>query len=129
MPNNVVMPTVLVVDDDPNLRAMIRFTLEGGGFDVTTATDGVDALVQLKEAPAPDVVLLDLMMPKLDGLGTLREMRRLELAPESRVVILTCRTEERDFVRGFELGADEYLNKPFDPEALVARLHALLTAA
>ena len=124
-----VMPTVLVVDDDPNLRAMIRFTLEGGGFDVTTATDGIDALVQLKEAPAPDVVLLDLMMPKLDGLATLREIRRLELAPESRVVILTCRVEEMDFVRGFELGAAEYLNKPFDPEALCARLHALLAPA
>jgi two-component system alkaline phosphatase synthesis response regulator PhoP/two-component system response regulator ResD len=120
------MPEVLVVDDDPNLRAMIRFTLEGGGFDVRTAADGIDALTQLKDGPCPDVVLLDLMMPRLDGLGVLREMRRLNLAPESHVVILTCKVEELDFVRGFELGATEYLNKPFDPEALVEKLHSLL---
>jgi DNA-binding response OmpR family regulator len=123
------MPDVLVVDDDPNLRAMIKFTLEGGGFDVRTATDGMDALAQIKDGYTPEVILLDLMMPRLDGLGFLREARRLSLAPTSKVVILTCKVEELDFVRGFELGCTEYLNKPFDPEALVNRLHSLLANA
>jgi DNA-binding response OmpR family regulator len=123
------MADVLIVDDDPNLRALLRFTLEDAGFSVRTAEDGTEALALLRTAPAPDVILLDLMMPKLDGLGTLREMRREGLAPRSRVVILTCQVGELDFVRGFELGATDYVNKPFDPDGLIAKLQALTAVA
>ncbi|HEX9683819.1 MAG TPA: response regulator [Acidimicrobiales bacterium] len=121
------MADVLIVDDDPDVRAMLAITLEDFGHKVREAPDGTKALLALEESP-PDVVVLDVMMPSLDGFGVLRERRRRELAPDSRVMMLTCKTDERDFVRGWELGADEYLTKPFDPDTLVAKLGQLLEA-
>ena len=122
------MAEVLIVDDDPDIRTMLAMALEDYGFTVRVAQDGAAGLAALSEK-APDCMVLDMMMPNVDGYGVLRAMRQQGLAPRTRVVILTCRTDERDFVRGWELGADEYLTKPFDPDALGRRLRELLTAS
>jgi DNA-binding response OmpR family regulator len=122
------MAEVLVVDDDPDIRMLVAFALEDSGYTVRQASDGEAALVAL-EAKAPDAMVLDVMMPGTDGFGVLRGMRAKRIAPDTRVIILTCKTEERDHLRGWELGADEYLTKPFDPEELVARVKWLLQSS
>lgn len=122
------MAEVLVVDDDPDIRAMLAFALEDAGFFVRQAGDGAAALAALEER-APDCMLLDLMMPNVDGFGVLRGRRQKGLAPDTRVLILTCKTAERDFVRGWEMGADEYLTKPFDPDRLIRKVRELLATA
>jgi DNA-binding response OmpR family regulator len=116
---------VLVVDDDGDIRTMLRITLEDAGFVVREAGDGYAALAALEEH-APDCMVLDLMMPKLDGFGVLKSIRQRDLAPRTKVMILTCKVEERDFARGWELGADEYVTKPFEPERLARKLDELL---
>ena len=118
---------VLVVDDDPDIRLLVTFALEDSGFVVRQAADGNQALAALEERP-PDAMVLDVMMPNVDGFGVLRGMRQRGLAQDTRVLILTCKTEERDHLRGWELGAHEYLTKPFDPEELVSCLQALIAA-
>jgi DNA-binding response OmpR family regulator len=114
-----------VVDDDDDIRTMVRITLEGSGFAVREAGDGYAALAALEEHP-PDCMVLDLMMPKLDGYGVLKSIRQRDLAPRTKVLILTCKVEERDFARGWELGADEYMTKPFEPERLARKVDELL---
>src|SRR3954447_12975166 len=121
------MADVLVVDDDPDLRELLVFSLEDDGHTVRVAGDGDEALAAL-EAQAPDCLVLDIMMPGLDGYGVLRSRRQQGLAPEMRILILTCKTSERDYVRGWELGADEYLTKPFDPEQVVHKVGDLLAS-
>ena len=122
------MPDVLVVDDDPDIRAMLVFALEDSGFFVRQAGDGAAALAAMEER-APDCIVLDLMMPNVDGFGVLRGRRQKGLAPEARVLILTCKTAERDYVRGWEMGADEYVTKPFDPDRLIAKVRELLATS
>ena len=119
------MPEVLIVDDDPDIRGLLGFALEDAGFDVREASDGATALAELEEK-APDCMVLDVMMPGVDGFGVLRAMRQRQLARGTRVLLLTCKTEERDYLRGWELGAHEYLTKPFDPDKLIDRLQELL---
>ena len=119
------MAEVLIVDDDPDIRMMLRFALEDVGFDVRLATDGVEALAALRER-APECMVLDLMMPNLDGFGLLRMMRETGLADATRTVILTCKVDDADVVTGLELGAHEYLSKPFDPDRLAGTLRRLL---
>lgn len=119
------MTDVLIVDDDDDIRAILAFTLEDAGFEVREASDGNQAVAAI-EAQAPDCLVLDVMMPVFDGFGVLRARRQGNLAPDARVVLLTARTAERDFVRGWELGADEYLTKPFDPDELVVTVKRLL---
>ena len=119
------MAEVLVVDDDPDIRMLVAFALEDSGYTVRQASDGEKALAAL-EAKAPDVMVCDVMMPGTDGFGVLRGMKSRRLAPNTKVILLTCKTEERDPLRGWELGADEYLTKPFDPEELVSRVKWLL---
>src|SRR4051794_28796571 len=121
------MADVLVVDDDPDLRELLVFSLEDDGHTVRVAGDGDEALAAL-EAQAPDCLVLDIMMPGLDGFGVLRARRQQGLAPVTRVLILTCKTAERDYVRGWELGADEYVTKPFDPEQVVQQVTELLAS-
>jgi DNA-binding response OmpR family regulator len=116
---------VLVVDDDPDIRIMLRFALEDVGFDVRLAADGVEALAALRER-APDCMVLDLMMPNLDGFGLLCAMHETGLGAATRTVMLTCKVDEADVVKGLELGAHEYLGKPFDPERLGGILQRLL---
>jgi DNA-binding response OmpR family regulator len=122
------MAEVLVVDDDPDIRMLVAFALEDSGYQVREADHGEAGLVAL-EQKAPDLMVLDVMMPGMDGFGVLRAMRQRKLAPKTRVIVLTCKTEERDHLRGWELGADEYLTKPFDPDELIGRVKYLLGAS
>jgi two-component system KDP operon response regulator KdpE len=113
---------ILVVDDEPRMIRFIRLNLEHDGFDVSEAADGARALDQLRDR-LPDLVLLDVMMPELDGFETLRLMREISTVP---VIMLTARGDEDDRVRGLELGADDYITKPFSPRELVSRVRAVL---
>jgi len=119
------MVDVLIVDDDSDIRAILAFTLEDAGYEVREAADGAQAVVAM-QTKAPDCLVLDVMMPGVDGFGVLRSKRRLALAPQARVLMLTAKTAEKDFARGWELGADEYLTKPFDPEDLLDTVRMLL---
>lgn len=114
-------PRILVVEDDPRLGAEIRDTLSDDGFDVTWLQDGARAV---REDPdAYRLVVLDLMLPNKHGFDVLKQFRETSDVP---VIILTARTDTHDKVRGFKLGGDDYLTKPFWPEELVARVHARL---
>lgn len=116
---------VLVVDDDPHLREVVRYALTRGGFTVTEASSGAEAL-RLYRASAPDLVVLDVVMPELDGIETCRELRKLGRTP---IVFLSSRDEELDRVLGLEMGGDDYLTKPFSTRELVARVKAVLRRA
>jgi two-component system alkaline phosphatase synthesis response regulator PhoP len=117
--------TVLVVDDEPKILEVVRDYLDDAGFSVSTAADGRSAL-DLARAVAPDLVVLDLGLPGLDGLDVARELRRRSAVP---IIMLTARSDELDRVLGLELGADDYLVKPFSPRELVARVRAVLRRA
>lgn len=120
-------PDVLVVDDDPDIRAMLGYTL-GAEFNVRFASNGADAIEQLAVNP-PAAMILDVMMPGIDGYDVLEARRERGLAPHTQVIMLTCKTEERDLVRSWALGADAYLSKPTDPEQIAAKLRVHLAAA
>jgi DNA-binding response OmpR family regulator len=114
--------TVLVVDDEERLRALLRGYLTQAGFTVLLAADGPHAL-ELARAHRPDLIVLDLMLPGLDGLEVCRQVRTFS---DAYVLMLTARAEEIDRVVGLEVGADDYLTKPFSPRELVARVRAML---
>jgi two-component system alkaline phosphatase synthesis response regulator PhoP len=116
------MKTILVVDDERNIVELVRLYLEKEGFAVVAAADGKQALVQF-ERSQPDLVVLDLMLPKLDGFEVCRELRRRSDVP---ILMLTARSEDVDAIVGLELGADDYVTKPFNPRARVARVKAIL---
>ena len=116
---------LLIVDDDHNIRDMLGLVLEDAGHTVRVARDGLEAMVALEES-APHAMVLDLMMPGLDGHGVLRTMRERDLAAETRVLVLTCKLHAGEFIEAWQLGADEYVTKPVDPFQLVERLHGLL---
>ena len=118
------MPDVLVVDDDEIVRGMLAFLFEGEGYTVAQAEDGAAALERLAESQ-PECMVLDLMMPGIDGLTVLRTRAERELAPETRVVVLTAKTGSDDAVWCWEAGADEYLTKPFEPSRLVRIVRSL----
>jgi DNA-binding response OmpR family regulator len=115
-------PLVLVVDDEPRIIRFVRINLEMEGFRVIEASDGLQALGQVREK-MPDLVLLDVMMPEMDGFETLRMIREISSVP---VIMLTVRSSEEDKVRGLDLGADDYITKPFSPRELVSRARAVL---
>ena len=116
---------VLVVDDEPMVREVLARYLEKEGFEVQTAEDGESALAAFEASP-PDLVLLDLMLPRIDGLEVFRRMRERRPAP---VIMLTAKGDETDRVVGLELGADDYVTKPFSPREVVARVRAVLRRA
>ncbi|NIA24720.1 MAG: response regulator [Gammaproteobacteria bacterium] len=116
---------ILVADDDPDILQFIRVNLELEGFQVSEARDGREAIESVMKEP-PDLVLLDVMMPKLDGFDVLRRLRTHPSAANTSVILLTARTMPEDRVRGLDLGADDYINKPFDVEELVARVKAVM---
>jgi DNA-binding response OmpR family regulator len=118
---------VLIVDDSPDLRGMLAFTLGDLGFTVRQAKDGIEALDELADH-APDCIVLDLMMPDMDGFKVLEAMRARKLAPHARVVILSSKDDERALVRGFELKADEFFMKPVDPDLVAHKISALIEA-
>jgi DNA-binding response OmpR family regulator len=115
-------PRVLVVDDDAALRDLLEYGLGRAGFAVRSVPDGQGALMLLREY-SPDLVVLDVMLPEVDGIALLPEIRRLTTVP---VVMLTARTELTEKLAGFSAGADDYVGKPFDLEELIARLRTLL---
>ncbi len=114
--------TLLVVDDEARMRALLEAYLMGRGYRVLTAADGLEAL-QVARHDRPDLIILDLMMPRMDGYAFLRTFRRSEATP---VIILTAKVDETDTVLGLELGADDYVTKPFSPRELEARVRAVL---
>ncbi|MEW5991238.1 MAG: response regulator transcription factor [Chloroflexota bacterium] len=116
------MKMILVVDDAPNIVELVRMYLEGAGYATLVATDGPTA-VELHRKHRPDLVVLDLMLPGMDGFEVCRAIRREADTP---VVMLTARTDDVDAIVGLELGADDYVTKPFNPRALVARVKAIL---
>jgi DNA-binding response OmpR family regulator len=117
--------TVLVVDDEARIIDLIRMNLELEGFRVLEAANGYEALERLKE-DLPDLIILDVMMPEMDGFETLKRIREVSTVP---VMMLTVRQEEGDRIRGLDLGADDYLTKPFSPRELLSRTKALLRRA
>jgi two-component system alkaline phosphatase synthesis response regulator PhoP len=116
------MKTILVVDDEPKIVGLARDYLEHAGFTVVSASDGSEALARAR-TDAPDLIVLDLGLPKLDGLDVARALRRDSNVP---IVILSGRSDESDKLVGLELGADDYVTKPFSPKELVARVRAVL---
>jgi DNA-binding response OmpR family regulator len=116
------MKTILVVDDEPKIVELARDYLEHAGFSVVSAFDGTEALTRAR-TDAPDLIVLDLGLPKLDGLDVARALRRDSNVP---IVILSGRADETDKLVGLELGADDYVTKPFSPKELVARVRAVL---
>ncbi len=117
--------TILVVDDEPRIVQIARDYLERAGFEVLSAGDGELALA-LARSERPNLIVLDLMLPGMDGLDVTRALRRDPLLPEIPIIMLTARVEESDKLVGLELGADDYLTKPFSPRELVARVRAVL---
>lgn len=113
---------VLIVDDEPRMIRFIQLNLEHDGFEVYEATSGGEALKQLRDQ-MPDLIILDIMMPDLDGFDTLQMIREISTVP---VIMLTAKGEEDDRVRGLELGADDYITKPFSPRELSSRVQAVL---
>jgi DNA-binding response OmpR family regulator len=117
-----LLKTILVVDDEPQIVQLVRDYLEHGGFKVLTASDGSTAL-RTASTQQPDLVILDLGLPGIDGLDVTRSLRRNGEVP---IIMLTARTEESDKLVGLELGADDYVTKPFSPKELVARVRSVL---
>lgn len=117
--------TILVVDDDPHLLRLLGCNLELEGYNVVEASDGVDALTQV-QTHQPDLILLDVAMPRLDGFAVLRQVRADSRVP---VILLTASATDQDKIRGFDLGADDYVTKPFRVEELLARMRAVLRRA
>jgi DNA-binding response OmpR family regulator len=117
--------TILVVDDEKNIVQLARLYLDKEGFRVEAAFDGAQALEKAKSI-RPDLIVLDLMLPEMDGLSVCRELRKTSNVP---IIILTARGDDVDRVVGLELGADDYITKPFNPRELVARVKAVLRRA
>lgn len=113
---------ILVADDEANIRELVRMYLEKDGFQVTAVNDGTQALIQIKQSP-PDLLVLDLMMPGMDGWEV---CRRLRMSSNLPILMLTARDDDIDKIVGLEMGADDYLTKPFNPRELVARVRAIL---
>ncbi len=121
-------PFILIVEDEPALVTMLRYNLEAEGFRVEEAADGEEAMLKVAEE-TPDLVLLDWMLPKLSGIEVCRQLRRRPDARDLPIIMVTARGEEADRVRGLDIGADDYIAKPFSPRELIARVRAVLRRA
>jgi DNA-binding response OmpR family regulator len=119
------MPTVLVADDDADVRDVVVFKLEQAGYEVIAAEDGATALAYAREV-RPDLAVLDVMMPRMTGLDVCRELRADAGTAAIAVILLTARAQEGDVEKGFAWGADDYLTKPFSPRELASRVRAVL---
>ncbi|MGF1604873.1 MAG: phosphate regulon transcriptional regulator PhoB [Rhodothalassiaceae bacterium] len=118
-------PKILLVEDDSNLTELIRYNLQREEFDILCAGDGEEGLMMATEMP-PDLILLDWMLPNLSGIEICRRLRRTNETANVPIIMLTARAEETDRVRGLEIGADDYITKPFSPRELIARINAVL---
>src|SRR5213078_5137368 len=120
-----VMPKILVVDDEPDAVELVEFNLRSAGYEVVTAADGSEALKKAR-AHSPDMIVLDLMLPEVDGLEVCKILRRDSATSAIPIIMLTAKAAEIDRVLGLELGADDYITKPFSPRELVLRVKNLL---
>jgi DNA-binding response OmpR family regulator len=118
-------PVVLAADDDEDILELVAFRLERSGYTVLRARDGEEALRLALEAK-PDLAVLDVMMPKLDGFELTRRLRADDATSRMPIILLTARTQDADVQAGFDAGADDYLRKPFSPQELRARVQAIL---
>ena len=118
-------PKILVIDDEPDAVELIAFNLQGAGFQVVTAADGAEALRKARST-APDLILLDLMLPEIDGLEVCKLLRRDPATAGIPIVMLTAKASEVDRILGLELGAEDYITKPFSPRELVLRVRKIL---
>ena len=119
------MGKILIVEDEANIRQLVRYNLEKEGFQIIEAVDGLQG-VKLAKIEKPDLVLLDLMLPEMDGLEVCRNIKGNTGTSSMPIIMLTAKSEEIDKVIGLELGADDYMTKPFSPRELVARVKAVL---
>ena len=119
------MTTVLVADDDRDIRDLVAFKLEAAGFDVLVSGDGDDAYASAVQH-RPDVAVLDVMMPGMSGLQVLQRLRSHPDMGSTRVILLTAKAQEADVESGFSMGADDYVVKPFSPRELLSRVQAVL---
>jgi two-component system alkaline phosphatase synthesis response regulator PhoP len=117
------MDKILVVEDEKNIRELIKFNVENAGYEVETAADGKEAMAKLSEEI--DLVVLDLMLPEIDGMEVCRRMRSSEELRQIPIIMLTAKGEEVERILGLEMGADDYMTKPFSPRELVARIKAI----
>jgi DNA-binding response OmpR family regulator len=118
-------PLILIADDDPDILALVSFRLERAGYEVVQARNGEEA-VQVALARRPDLAVIDVMMPRIDGYEATRQLRRQEETSRMPIILLTARVQEEDIARGFEAGADDYVRKPFSPQELGSRVQAAL---
>lgn len=118
-------PKILIVDDEPDIIELIEFNLKQEGYQVYTAKNGQEAITEAKRV-LPDLILLDVMMPKMDGIEACRLMRTFPELKQTFMVFLTARNEEYSEIAGFNAGADDYIAKPIKPRALVSRINAIL---
>lgn len=119
------MKRILVIEDDPDIVELLRYNLERESFEVTSALTGTEGLAQLRRE-RPDLLILDLMLPEISGFELCRQLRSDPALRDLPVIMLTARSEEADVIAGIELGADDYITKPFSPRELVARVGAVL---
>lgn len=123
MEENVIK--ILVVDDEPDILEFISYNLKKEGYRVSTAKDGMKA-IQVAQTDPPDLIILDIMMPGLDGVEVCRKLRDLPLFKNTLIIFLTARSEDYSEIAGFDVGADDYIAKPIRPRVLIARINALL---
>ncbi|CAM3155640.1 response regulator transcription factor [Filibacter tadaridae] len=121
--NDLETKKILIVDDEESIRTLLEYNLEQAGFDTVAAVDGEDAVSKV-ETENPDLILLDLMLPKMDGIDVCKTIRKKGLAIP--IIMLTAKGDEFDKVLGLEIGADDYMTKPFSPREVVARVKAVL---
>ena len=119
------MERVLIVDDDPDILRLVTYNLTQAGFEAVTADNGRKALEQVRKQP-PDLIILDVMLPDVDGMEVCRTLRSHDASRRIPIIMLTARGEEIDRIVGFELGADDYVMKPFSPRELVLRVKSIL---
>jgi two-component system alkaline phosphatase synthesis response regulator PhoP len=122
---NMAKPMILVVDDERNILELVKFNLEKAGYRVIMAGDGKEACY-LTRSEKPDLIILDVMLPEMDGFEVCQIIKKDSTISEIPIIMLTARTEEIDKVLGLEIGADDYMTKPFSPRELVARVKAIL---
>lgn len=120
------MSAIVVVDDDTDIRELVVYRLERDGHDVRSYSDGVAALAALAEQPA-DLAILDVMMPGLSGFDVARSIRQDDALRDTRIIMLTARTQEADLAQGYAAGIDDYVPKPFSPRELSLRVNAVLS--
>jgi DNA-binding response OmpR family regulator len=118
-------PLILIADDDPDILALVSFRLERAGYEVVQARNGEEA-VQVALARRPDLAVIDVMMPRVDGYEATRQLRQHEQTSRMPIILLTARMQEEDIARGFDAGADDYVKKPFSTTELRERVQAVL---